>query len=405
MRREICGGCRSTNLVECLDLGSSPLANDYPATPNEQLTFYPLGLVRCHRCTLIQSIDIVPDTELWNREYAFYTGGSWQVVEQQRAYAQEVLQEHRDLAQEFTVEVGCNDGTMLKNFQEAGCRTLGVDPAYGPASKAQGAGLDVVIDQFGLTVAHQIVAKYGQAGVIVANNVIAHVADLDDFIGGMAALLKPDGVAIVEFQYVADLITGNQFDHIYHEHRFFFGFLALEAALDRHKLRPAHVKQTSPQGGSLRVTIQHGRAFFANQRDYSSLYLIRLQEAWLRDASCVAGLQGRADHIKDRLLRILTDLKQQGKLVAGYGAPAKSATLLNFCNIGTDLVQYIVDTTPAKQGRYTPGTNIPIISPESDSRAPDVYLLLNWNYLHSIRRKYQSFTGDWLVPIPLPELV
>lgn len=402
MKREICGGCRSTNLTQWLDLGASPLANDYPAEPTNDLTLYPLGLVRCNRCTLVQSTDIVPDDELWNREYAFYTGGSWMVVEQQREYAQEVLEQYGQLAHKLTVEIACNDGTMLRNFQEAGCRALGVDPAKGPAAKANEMyGLDVIVKQFGLDVAHDIVAEHGRAGVIIANNVIAHVADLDDFIRGIKFLLRPEGVAIVEFQYVADLVTGNQFDHVYHEHRSFFSLTSLEHALHRHDLEAVLVKQTNPQGGSLRVTIRHRETSVIGH----SVHDLLATEKWLSDPQCLAGLQGRADWIKHRLVRLLHDLKAQKKLVAGYGAPAKSATLLNFCRIGPDLVQYIVDTTPAKQGRYTPGTNIPIISPESDSRAPDVYLLLTWNYLHGVRRKEKAFTGEWLVPIPLPELI
>jgi SAM-dependent methyltransferase len=399
VRRQICGGCRSTNLVEWLDLGSSPLANDYPKQPNTNLAQYPLGLVRCYRCTLVQSTDVVPDNELWNREYGFYTGGSWQVVEQQRDYAYEVMQNFGSLSDGLVVEVACNDGTMLKNFKEAGWRTLGVDPARGPAAKAQVAGLDVIVEQFCSNVAEEIINQYGQASIIVANNVIAHVADLDDFIRGFRLLLQPQGVAIVEFQYVGDLITGNQFDHVYHEHRSFFSLSSLRQALARYGLEPVHVKQTNPQGGSLRVTIR----LKAGPVDVSVWELLD-SERWLEDPNCLAGMQGRADRIRHRLVRLLQELKKQGKVVAGYGAPAKSATLLNFCGIGPDLVQYIVDTTPAKQGRYTPGTNIPIINPESDSRAPDVYLLLNWNYLHSIRRKESSFTGEWLVPIPLPEL-
>jgi len=400
VRREICGGCRSTNLTEWLDLGSSPLANDYPVQPDLTLKQYALGLLRCNRCSLVQSTEVVPDDELWNREYGFYTSGSWQVVEQQRAYALDVLAKHEALARKLVVEIGCNDGTMLRNFQEAGYQILGVDPARGPTAVARGHGLDVVVDQFSLDVARRIVTSHGRAGLIIANNVVAHVADLDDFISGMAFLLRPEGVAIVEFQYVGDLVAGNQFDHVYHEHRFFFSLLSLELALRRHRLEPVLVKHTSPQGGSLRVTIAHEGALTPD----ASVRQLRTNEKWLTEPYCLAGLQGRADWIRHRLLSLLYGLKDQGKLVAGYGAPAKSATLLNFCHIGPDLVQYIVDTTPAKQGRYTPGTNIPIISPASDSRSPDVYLLLNWNYFHSIRRKESSFTGEWLVPIPLPEL-
>lgn len=401
MRREVCGGCNSTNLVEWLDLGYSPLANDYPAQPTSDLTMYPLGLVRCHRCTLLQSSAVVPDDELWNREYAFYTSGSWQVVQQQRDYALQVMERHQKLANGLVVEIGCNDGTMLKNFQEAGWRTLGVDPARGPAAKAQANGLDLVVEQFSFDVADRIVSEYGLASMIIANNVIAHVADLNDFIRGMALLLQPDGVAVVEFQYVVDLITGNQFDHVYHEHRSFFSLFALQQILFGHGLEPVHVQETSPQGGSLRVWIMNRGCSPVG----SSVRWLVAREKWLNEPTCLGGLQGRADRIRHRLVRMLASLKSDGKVIAGYGAPAKSATLLNFCEIGPETVQYIVDTTLAKQGRYTPGTNIPIISPQADSRAPDVYLLLNWNYFQSIRHKESAFTGNWLVPIPLPELV
>ena len=407
MRREICGGCHSPDLEEVLDLGSSPLADDFPHTAEEAFNqpTYPLQLLRCGRCSLIQLSYVVPDEILWGGDYGFYTGHSWVAAEQQRQYAAELLASYGRIAKALTVEIACNDGTMLKHFANAGCPTVGVDPAMGPANQAIQSGLNVRIAPFGEVVAGEIVEQYGHAGLIVANNVIAHVADLDDFVEGIKTLLMLNGVAVVEFQYAADLITGNQFDHVYHEHRSFFSLYSLAYVLNRHDLVPVSVKQTTPQGGSLRVVIQHAGARF-NDAD-PSVHTLLQAEAWLRQENALAGLQGRAERIREKLRRILLEQRMAKKIVAGYGASAKSTTLLNFCSIiaGEELVQYFVDTTPMKHGRFTPGTGIPIINPQADSRAPDVYLLGVWNYLPQILRRESSFQGNWIVPIPSPVLL
>jgi SAM-dependent methyltransferase len=403
MRRELCAGCNSTNLHEVLYLGDAPLANNFPLTPQEaaEQKRYPLGLLRCHRCSLVQLTEVVPDDELWNGDYAFYTGSSWVAVQQQTEYADDLLRRFGPLAEHLTLEIACNDGTMLKTFKDVGCRTLGVDPARGPATQAQAAGLDVLIEGFGLQVAKEIVDTYGRAGLVVANNVIAHVADLNDFIAGIEYVLQPDGVCSLEFQYLPDLIVGNQIDQIYHEHRQFFSFYSLSYVLGRHNLEPFRVQQTTPQGGSLRVLVSH--------RDYYTIdapvnHLLSA-EHWLMDSNALSGLQGRAYRIQERLIKLLLDASQAGKLVAGYGASAKSATLLNVCDIGPELVQYFTDTTPSKQGRYMPGTGIPVINPQADSRLPDIYLVGIWNYLPQIFEQEHGFRGQWLVPIPYPVLL
>lgn len=396
MLREICGGCRSTGLYEVLDLGTSPLA-DFSQSPDEDQPRYPLTLLRCDRCTLVQLSYLLPDDILWNGEYPFYTGSSWPVVEQQATYAAELVQRYELLAKELTVEIACNDGTMLRNFAAWKCPTLGIDPAHGPTAKAIESGLNVMVESFGLDAAKRIVSKHGNAGLVIANNVIAHVADLDDFISGLKHLLAPKkGVAVVEFQYIADLITGNQFDHVYHEHRQFFSLYSLNKALARHDLMVFDVRQTTPQGGSLRVHITHHRDL-----EHSVKHLLRAEE-WLQDPHALDGMQGRANRIRSRLRDILWQMRLESKRVAGYGASAKSVTLLNFCNIDRDLVQYFIDTTPSKHGQYIPGTKIPIISPAADSRAPDVYLLGVWNYLPQILRRERTFLGNWIVPIPVP---
>jgi C-methyltransferase C-terminal domain/Putative zinc binding domain/Methyltransferase domain len=402
MRREVCGGCNSTNLHTVLDLGASPLAGKFPMTPDEDQPHYPLELLRCFRCTLVQLADVVPDDLLWRDDYGFYSGGSWVLVEQQKRYAQWVMQDFRQLCREGVLEIACNDGSMLTNFKEAGYPALGIDPALGPTSVAIKRGLDVWVEGFGTDAALRIVAQHGHQGVVVANNVVAHVADLDDFIEGIAIVLGTNGVAILEFQYLVDLVTGNQIDHVYHEHRQFFSLTSLKYALERHGLRPQSVIQTSPQGGSLRVTVHRD-----SYSDHSVNHLLH-DEAWLGDEHALAGMQGRANRIRSRLRDMLWDQKLANKRVAGYGAPAKATTLLSFCGIDKDLIQYVTDTTPTKHGRYIPGTSIPIISPSADSRAPDMYLLFLWNYLPEVIKQEALFTshgGHWLVPIPNPVMI
>ena len=403
MRREACGSCQSTNLKEVLDLGDSPLADDFPHSAEEARAQkrYPLGLLRCHRCTLLQLSEIVPDEELWGGDYGFYTGSSWVAVQQQQEYADDLLWRYRDQVKGLVVEVACNDGSMLSRFAEAGCRTLCVDPAQGPAEKAREKGLKVIGKGFGLAVAEDILEEHGYAQLIIANNVLAHVADLNDFVAGLAALLDPyKGRLVVEFQYEVDLITGNMLDHVYHEHRFFFSLRALEYQLKQHGLKALSVEQTVPQGGSLRVHIGP----IGERVEDPSVGFLLLEEGWLADEHSLDGMQGRANRVRARLRDLLTEAHRLDKRVAGYGASAKSTTLMNFCDITPDLVQYFVDTTPMKHGRYTPGTGIPIIDPRADSRAPDVYLLGVWNYAGPVMRREQ-FQGQWIVPIPLPVML
>ena len=360
-----------------------------------------MGLVTCAHCSLLQLTEIVDDAELWGGDYGFYTGSSWVAVQAQEAYADDLLWRYRDLTKGLVLEIACNDGSMLSRFAKAGCRTLCVDPAVGPTSKARQSGLDVIVKGFSEIVAEQVLCEYGYADLVVANNVIAHVADLDDFIAGLAAVMSPVGRLVVEFQYAADLITGNMIDHVYHEHRSFFSLTSLTHALGRHGLKPLDVQQTNPQGGSLRVHI--GRT--GDEAPSNSVALLLLEERWMRDPGSLAGMQGRANRTRHRLRDLLWEQLRLEKRVAGYGASAKSTTLLNFCEIGPELVQYFIDSTPMKHGRFTPGTGIPIIDPRADSRAPDVYLCGVWNYFSQIMRRETSFHGSWIVPVPLPVMI
>lgn len=399
MRRVECGACESYLLRSFLDLGSSPIADAYTASPTEASQLYPLELATCETCGLVQLMEIVDHKVLFGTGYSFYSSASSPLSDYQRHYAQEVLAGHMTEAQHLTVEVGCNDGDLLRHFSEAGCRVLGVDPATGPVNAARERGLDVIEEPFGRKVAEYIREEHGQAGVIIANHVLAHVESVSDVLDGVQHLLAEQGTAYIEVQYLPDLLVNNAFDLVYHEHRNFFSLASLQNAVERWGLHVVDAKLTDRQGGSLRVAVQAQPSPFATttRKIYES-------EEWLEDINVYGGFQGRINRVRDRLQDIISDAPGAG--VLGYGAPAKATTLLNFCGLTQWEIPVVVDTTKAKQGRYIPGTGIPI-HPLSDINMDNyaATLLLAWNYAPQIIRQhltYMRLGGHWIVPIPSP---
>lgn len=385
VRRTACGSCGGDKLQPFLDLGSTPLADAFPKSPDEPETFWPLGLCVCHGCWLVQNTEIVPDDLLYNADYGFYTGASPSAVAYFKDYAKWAI-ERFDPG--LTIEIGSNDGTLLRHFVAAGRAAIGVEPS---ANVAAGSGVETVVAPFGRRVADDL----PRADLIIANNVVAHVSDLDDLIGGIADLLAPDGTAVIEFQYVADLLAFNQFDHVYHEHRSFFSLSSLDVALARRGLRIYDYEFTPAQGGSVRALVQR-----------HDITLIHPFEEWLRGTAVYSGFQGRVDRLCERLRGLIWERQQLGP-VAGYGASAKSTTLLNYCGFGPDDLDSVFDLTPSKIGRYTPGTGIPIVGPDRTDW-PATFLLLAWNYLPSVlarESEYHNGGGKFIVPIPMPVLL
>jgi len=402
-----CAGCGNPGIRNVLDLGDSPLADEFPTVPHSGQDRYPLGLQHCPKCTMIQLSYVVPDEILWQGDYGFYTGASAAAVDYFDRYARHTISAYGRTARTGAgvLEIACNDGTLLQHFATAGYKVFGVDPASGPVNAARRKGLDVLPMGFTNDIAASIVEDFGTFGLVIANNVIAHVADLDDFVGGIATVLHAEGSALVEFQYGPDLIAGNAYDHVYHEHRSFLTLTALAQILERRGLTAVHAEHTPQQRGSLRVTIEHQTP--GSHPDHTVRHLRRAED-WLTDPYALAGMQATADRIRTLLVDMLQGFKLGGKKVAGYGASAKATTLLQWCGIDADLVQYVVDTTPSKHGRYMPGTEIPIISPTADSRRPDVYLLFISNYIGHVMRNERAHAaagGRWIVPVPFPVVV
>ena len=399
MRRTQCSACSSDDLVTFLDLGTSPVADAYARTKSESLHLprYPLDLAVCADCWLVQLLEVLPQEQLFGTGYHFYSSASPPLVDYHRRYAEEVLKREGD--QRFVLEVGCNDGDMLRHFSWTTTGTvIGVDPARGPAEVARERGLDVRVRPFGKAFAQDLLDANGPATLIIANHVLAHVESVYDVLAGISNLLHPDGVAYVEVQYLPDLLVNNAFDLVYHEHRNFFSFTSLQNAAWRVGLVVRGVTQTNRQGGSIRVELVPRLALSSPDWEW-----MLKREIWLSNISAYVGVQGRVNRIKEKLQTMLYHLDITSKVVAGYGAPAKATTLLNFIEWTP---AWVVDSTPAKQGCYVPGTTARIVHPEK-ADIPDVYLLLAWNYLAEILAKNPPSVhpGKWLIPIPAPVLL
>ena len=407
MHRETCSACGQCDLRLILDLGQIPIADAYTSTPHEAVDRFPLQLMVCGYCYLVQLLQVLPTGLLFGTGYSFYTSASAPLLAYHQAYAEELIRQYPDHAKRRrVVEIGCNDGSFLWHFDQTGNRLLlGVDPAEGPAGVATDMGLDVLQEPFTEALAGDILSHGGPAGMIVANHVLAHVPDVSDVLAGIALLLAPDGVASVEVQYLPDLLVNNAFDLVYHEHRNFFSLTSLESAVQRHGLQIRDAKLTDRQGGSLRVILAKASGSGGSRVDFR-----RAKEWWLRDLGTYQGLQGRVDRVRSRLWDLLAAETLEGRQIAGYGAPAKATTLLNYCGIGAPTLTHVTDTTLAKQDRYIPGTRLQIMAP-GDGNPADTYLLLAWNYARQIMKLHQRDDTPprdelrWIVPIPAPVLL
>lgn len=396
MKRTTCSACGHGDLEQFLDLGDSPIADAYTATAQESLDAprYPLQVAVCGKCRLVQLLEQLEPEQLFGTGYSFHSSASPPLSAYHERYAADVIARYPNLCRRGVVEVGCNDGDLLRHF--GAFPALGIDPSTGPAGAAKDRGLDVWALPFGLHAAHDIRDRRGRQGLIIANHVLAHVADVADVLAGISVLLTHDGVAIVEVQYLPDLLVNNAFDLVYHEHRNFFSLTSLQNAALQHGLHIIDAQLTDRQGGSLRVTLARSYQLMARTDTVPTLLT---SELWLDDFSAYAGMQGRAERIRTRLLDLLA--AQRGVTVM-YGAPAKATTLLNFCGLTAKDLPWCVDTTRAKQGRHIPGTGIPIYAESYDEKSRS-FMLGAWNYTSAIMAANPGHR--WIVPIPAPVVI
>jgi hypothetical protein len=382
----------------------SPLCESYvpPDRLGEMEPFYPLHVRVCDQCLLVQLEELVGPEEIFS-EYAYFSSYADSWVAHARGYVDSVVERFGLSSTSNVVELASNDGYLLQHVVARGIPALGVEPAANVARAARERGIETVIEFFGRELASRLVAEGRQADLLIANNVFAHVPDLNDFTAGMQLVLAPRGVVTIEFPHLVRLIEGNQFDTIYHEHFSYFSFLSARTVLEAHGLEVFQVDELPTHGGSLRVYAQHrgggrpvspGVAALAERE--RTLGLDRIEG--------YGSFAPRVIETKWRLLEFLIESRRAGKRVAGYGAPGKGNTLLNYCGIRSDLLEFTVDRNPYKQGQYLPGTRIPIRHPEALEQArPDLILILPWNLTEEIVDQLadvRGWGGRFAVPIP-----
>jgi SAM-dependent methyltransferase len=402
----ICGTQLSRTFV---DLGMSPLCESYvaPERLDAMEPFYPLHARICERCLLVQLPELVAPEAIFT-EYAYFASYSDSWVEHARLYADAMIERLGLGPEHFVVEPASNDGYLLQHFVGRGIRVLGVEPARNVAEAAEARGVPSRTVFFGARAAREIVASSGHADLIPANNVLAHVPDINDFVAGIATLLAPGGLATLEFPHLLRLIEGNQFDTIYHEHYSYLSLHTVERLFAAHGLSVVDVEELATHGGSLRVYARHADAEPEPAAERVGQLRALEHEHGLDRLDGYDGFGARVEALKRDLLEFLIAARREGRRVAGYGAPGKGNTLLNYCGIRTDLLEYTVDRNPYKQGLHLPGTHIPIERPErlAETR-PDFILVLPWNLRDEIVAQL-SYARDWgarfVVPIPAVEV-
>ncbi|HJE57223.1 MAG TPA: class I SAM-dependent methyltransferase [Nocardiopsis listeri] len=397
-----CRICSGT-LREFIDFGRQPLSNRFVRPEDiEGETFFRLATGICESCTMVQLMEEVPRELMFNEDYPYVSAGSSVMREHFASIARRFLNTHLKGEDTFAIELGSNDGTMLRTIADAGVRHLGVDPSGGVGETAREQGVRVLVDFFEKESAERIMAEDGPANVIYAANTLCHIPYLDSVFQGIALLLAKDGVFVFEDPYFGDVLRRNSFDQIYDEHYYYFTARSVQALAARYGLELVEVERLPVHGGEVRYTLAH-----AGARTPSLAVSELISE---EDASGVAKLEtleafsAKVDAIRDDLVGLLKDLKEQGKTVVAYGATAKSATVANYFGIGPDLVEFVCDTTPAKQGRLTPGMHIPVRPAQAFTDPyPDYALLFAWNHAEEIMAKEEGFRasgGRWIRYVP-----
>ena len=401
-----CRSCGNTKLESVLSLGRTPLAN---ALLNEEQLVepeptYPLELVFCAECSLVQITETIPPEKLF-RDYVYMSSFSTTMLRHAEEICANLIRSKNLDATSLVVEVASNDGYLLRCYKRKGVPVLGIEPATNIAAVAEQQGIPTICDFFNDDLASRLVGEGFKADVVHAHNVLAHVPDLNGFVRGLRRLLKEDGSIVIEVPYVKDMIDRCEFDTVYHEHLSYFSLTALDALFARNDLTIQYVERLAIHGGTLRIY-----AGYDPKRDDSVASLLNEEDEWgVNDLAFYSGFATRVEQLRNDLVALLRQLKTEDKRIAVYGASAKGSTLLNYCRLGEETLDYVVDRSTVKQGLYTPGSHLKIYAPEKLLEdGPDHVLLLTWNFASEIleqQAEYRKRGGQFIVPVPSPRVL
>ena len=410
-RHYACRFCGETLRHTFADLGTSPLCQRHvtPARFDHAESIYPLHVYVCHACFLVQLPAYVAREEIFDAEYGYFSSYSDTMLRHAEAYVQMMVPRFGLDAGSLVVELASNDGYLLQYFKRAGVPVLGIEPTANTAAVAIGNGIPSLVEFFGRDTARQVRAERGPAHLILGNNVLAHVPDINDFVGGMKVLLAEGGVVTMEFPQLLHLVEQNYWDTIYHEHFSYLSFTTVEKIFAHHGMVLFDVDEIATHGGSIRIYARHEGDTSKPIDDRVRVMREREKVAGHFDLAYYRDFGERVKESKRAILEFLVTAKRQGKHIAAYGAPGKGNTLLNYCGIRTDMIDYTVDRSPHKQGNYLPGTRIPIHAPEKVRQTrPDYLFLLPWNLKDEIMRQMadiRDWGGRFVVPIPKVQVI
>jgi SAM-dependent methyltransferase len=392
-----CRHCGAELTFSLVDLGSAPPSNAYltEATLHAPEKWFPLRVLVCETCWLAQTEDFSLAHELFDADYAYFSGYSSSWLIHCEHYVADMVSHFGLDSASHVVEIAANDGYLLQYVRARGIPCTGVEPTAGTAAAARAKGIDIVQDFFGRRLARELVAQGSQADLTIANNVLAHVPDINDFVAGFSELLKPTGVATFEFPHLLRLIEGTQFDTIYHEHYSYLSLVAVNRIFAANGLTVYDVEELPTHGGSLRVYAQRSGDGAQPCNPRIAELLAREDAAGMCDGRLYAGFQARVDRVKDDFLIFLLEARRQGQRVVAYGAAAKGNTLMNYAGIRPDLIPFVVDRNPAKQGKFMPGSRIPIVDEaQLQAEQPDYVVILPWNIKAEVMQQL-AYIRDW----------
>jgi 2-polyprenyl-3-methyl-5-hydroxy-6-metoxy-1,4-benzoquinol methylase len=406
-----CRFCKSKVTHPFIDLVNSPPSNSFLKVEELNLpeVFYPLKVYVCDQCFLVQVDEYKKSDDIFNSEYVYFSSFSTSWLKHSESYVEMMNKRFNLNANSLAVEVASNDGYLLQYFKKSGVKVLGIEPTANTAAVAAEKGIESIVDFFGVRLASELVAKGVKADVLLGNNVLAHVPDINDFVGGLKILLNNDGVITMEFPHLLQLIQHNQFDTIYHEHFSYLSLLTVQQIFNKQGLSIFDVEEISTHGGSLRI-------FAAHTDDLSKVVSPSLNKVLnkeltfgLDNLDTYSNFQAKANQVKNDFLLFLLQAKKENKKVAAYGAAAKGNTLLNYCGIKSDLISFVVDANPAKQNKYLPGIHIPVFNEQYlKNERPDYVIILPWNIKHEVieQLKYiKEWGGHFVTAIPKLQIV